>query len=125
MMDASLLEILACPWCLGELDPAPDRLTCKHCGAVYRTEDGLPHMIVEEAELHCPQCKRILAKRGRNAMCTECGRHFRMDVRVQGTLEDHARRYCPRCDPKEIEMDLHGNDYICPHCDAHYPVQGK
>lgn len=50
-VDKELLEILACP-----LDKAPvreegDRLVCETCGRRYPVRDGIPVMLVEEAEL--------------------------------------------------------------------------
>ncbi len=50
-VDKELLEILACP-----LDHAPvreegDRLVCSECGRRYPVRDGIPVMLIEEAEL--------------------------------------------------------------------------
>jgi len=50
-VDKELLEILACP-----LDKAPvreegDRLICERCGRRYPVRDGIPVMLIEEAEL--------------------------------------------------------------------------
>ena len=50
-VDKELLEILACP-----LDKAPvreegDRLVCEKCGRRYPVRDGIPVMLIEEAEL--------------------------------------------------------------------------
>ncbi|MBO9385694.1 MAG: Trm112 family protein [Thermomicrobium sp.] len=50
-MDPELLEILACPACHGELVPANDRLICRTCQRRYPIEDGIPILLVEEAEL--------------------------------------------------------------------------
>lgn len=52
-IDPKLLEILACPAC----DDRPpvrqegDRLICDVCGRRYPIRDGIPVMLVEEAEL--------------------------------------------------------------------------
>jgi hypothetical protein len=50
-VDKELLEILACP-----VDHAPvredgDRLVCDTCRRRYPVRDGIPVMLVEEAEL--------------------------------------------------------------------------
>lgn len=82
MFDNRLMEILVCPWCLGELSHHEARLTCARCGAVYRIENDIPQMLVEEAELHCPKCRELLQKRGREATCAKCGQRFRMDKRL-------------------------------------------
>ncbi len=49
-VDKELLEILACP-----VDKAPvreegDRLVCGECGRRYPVRDGIPVMLVDEAE---------------------------------------------------------------------------
>ncbi|MBD3220540.1 Trm112 family protein [bacterium] len=52
MLDPKLLDILACPRCKGAVEPAADHssLTCEVCGLRYRVEDGIPIMLVDEAE---------------------------------------------------------------------------
>lgn len=57
MLDAKLLEILACPKCTGDLDyktdPENDKngtLTCHQCKLVFRVEDDIPIMLLEEAD---------------------------------------------------------------------------
>jgi hypothetical protein len=49
-IDPSLLEILACPECKTEVELTDDRLVCVRCGRRYRIEDGIPIMLLEEAE---------------------------------------------------------------------------
>ena len=68
MIDAELLKILACPFCVtrpdkgaprlakAELEPqgAPDQptgLKCKQCGRLYKIENGIPNLLIEEAVL--------------------------------------------------------------------------
>ena len=47
-----LKEILACPKCKGELEFREDRqeIVCKSCQLVYRIEDDIPVMLVDEAK---------------------------------------------------------------------------
>jgi uncharacterized protein len=47
-----LLEILACPKCKGDIVLNPDRtgLICNHCRLVYRIEDDIPIMLIDEAQ---------------------------------------------------------------------------
>ena len=47
-----LKEILACPKCKGELEFREDRqeIVCKACKLVYRIEDDIPVMLVDEAK---------------------------------------------------------------------------
>ena len=46
-----LLEILVCPKCKGDLEyrTEPESLVCHACRLVYRVEDGIPIMLVDEA----------------------------------------------------------------------------
>jgi len=50
MVDPELLKILVCPHCKGELSLKDDRLHAS-CGLVYRIEDDIPIMLIDEAEL--------------------------------------------------------------------------
>ena len=50
MIDKMLLEILACPVCKTEVKLEGDRLVCVQCGRRYPIRDGIPVMLVEEAE---------------------------------------------------------------------------
>jgi uncharacterized protein YbaR (Trm112 family) len=50
--DKSLLEILACPQCKGELTLTPDEdgLICQACKLKYLIRDDVPVMLADEAE---------------------------------------------------------------------------
>lgn len=50
MIDPKLLEILACPLCKTEVKLQGERLVCVQCGRRYPIRDGIPVMLVEEAE---------------------------------------------------------------------------
>jgi uncharacterized protein YbaR (Trm112 family) len=45
-----LLDILQCPSCRGPVEEAGDSILCKSCGLAYPVRDGIPHMLVEEAQ---------------------------------------------------------------------------
>ncbi len=49
-----LLEILVCPKCKGDLEhrteAGAEALVCHACRLVYRVEDGIPIMLIDEAE---------------------------------------------------------------------------
>jgi uncharacterized protein len=46
-----LLEIIRCPACLGEfLPPQPAALVCSACGLRYPVRNGVPILLVDEAE---------------------------------------------------------------------------
>jgi uncharacterized protein YbaR (Trm112 family) len=46
-----LLEIIRCPACLGEfLPPEPAALVCSSCGLRYPVRNGVPILLVDEAE---------------------------------------------------------------------------
>jgi hypothetical protein len=47
--DASVLDQLACPVCLGGLALVADRLMCAGCGRGYAIVDGIPVLIAERA----------------------------------------------------------------------------
>ncbi len=46
-----LLEILVCPQCKGDLEyqTDPEALICRRCRLVYRVEDDIPIMLIDEA----------------------------------------------------------------------------
>lgn len=46
-----LLEILVCPLGKSALQLDGDRLICKRCGPVFFIQDGIPIMLIEEAQL--------------------------------------------------------------------------
>lgn len=45
-----LLDILACPQCRGPLRTEEAALCCDACRLRYRVEDGIPVMLIDEAE---------------------------------------------------------------------------
>lgn len=50
-MDTSLLEVLVCPQCKGELlyDKKAQELICKMDKLAYQIRDDIPVMLIEEA----------------------------------------------------------------------------
>lgn len=52
MLDPKLLDILVCPRCKGplRLDEAPPSLACEHCALRYAIRDGIPILLIDEAE---------------------------------------------------------------------------
>ncbi len=51
-LDPALLEILACPSCHAGLRPddAASMLDCTGCGLRYPVRDGIPVLLIDEAE---------------------------------------------------------------------------
>lgn len=51
-LDQKLLEILACPKCKGDLEVNQEKegLVCPACQLLYPVRDGIPVMLIEEAE---------------------------------------------------------------------------
>ena len=47
-----LLDILACPKCKGDilLNESEDGLICDRCKLLYEIRDGIPIMLIDEAE---------------------------------------------------------------------------
>ncbi len=50
MIDKELLEILACPACKGDVELKDERIVCQKCGRKYPVKNGIPIMLIEEAE---------------------------------------------------------------------------
>jgi uncharacterized protein YbaR (Trm112 family) len=57
MLEKELLDILACPKCKGDLEYKTDKnnnkngqLICHQCNLIYRVEDDIPIMLIDEAE---------------------------------------------------------------------------
>ena len=50
MLDARLVELLACPVCKAPVRQEADRLVCRQCGRRYPVRDGIPVMLAEAAE---------------------------------------------------------------------------
>ena len=52
MIDKELLEILACPQCKAPVKLEGDWIRCQNsqCGLRYPIRDGIPVMLIEEAE---------------------------------------------------------------------------
>jgi uncharacterized protein len=51
VIDDELLRILACPLCVTPLSQIGDRLICDACGRRYPIREGIPILLVDEAEL--------------------------------------------------------------------------
>jgi hypothetical protein len=50
MIDPKLLEILACPACKTPVLDEGEGLRCTQCGRRYPVRDGIPVMLIEEAD---------------------------------------------------------------------------
>lgn len=52
MIAKELLEILACPKCKADVKLEGDRIVCTNpqCGLRYPIRDGIPVMLIDEAE---------------------------------------------------------------------------
>ncbi len=50
MLDKMLLDILVCPDCKSGVKLQNERLVCTKCGKSYPVRDGVPVMLIEEAE---------------------------------------------------------------------------
>jgi len=45
-----LMAILQCPVCRSPLEESDQGIVCTGCGRIYPVQDGIPHMIVDEAK---------------------------------------------------------------------------
>jgi len=50
MIDKELLNILACPFCKGDVIEQDQKIVCRSCGRKYPIVDGIPVMLIEEAD---------------------------------------------------------------------------
>lgn len=50
MVDQSLLDILACPACQGDVRLQDNKIVCQKCGLKYPIKEDIPVMLVDEAE---------------------------------------------------------------------------
>ncbi len=50
MIDQELLNILACPLCKTTVELKENKIVCTKCGRRYPIRDGIPIMLIEEAE---------------------------------------------------------------------------
>ncbi len=52
MIDDKLIDILACPSCRGDVEyhENEERIVCLECGLRYPVRDGIPIMLIDEAE---------------------------------------------------------------------------
>ncbi len=50
MIDKELLEILACPACKAYVELKDNKIVCKKCQKKYPVRDGIPVMLIDEAE---------------------------------------------------------------------------
>ena len=50
MIDKDLLAILACPACRGDVELKGEKIVCLKCGRKYPIKDGIPVMLVDEAQ---------------------------------------------------------------------------
>ena len=50
MIAKELLEVLACPKCKGPVELRGEALECDSCKLRYRIDDGIPVMLIDEAE---------------------------------------------------------------------------
>ncbi|MFA5118215.1 MAG: Trm112 family protein [Candidatus Omnitrophota bacterium] len=50
MIDKELLNILACPACKADVELKDEKIVCKKCSKKYPVRDGIPIMLIDEAE---------------------------------------------------------------------------
>ncbi len=48
-LDPTLLDLVVCPDCRGDLAPVGEELVCGSCGLAYPVRDDIPVLLVDEA----------------------------------------------------------------------------
>ncbi|MHC4779507.1 MAG: Trm112 family protein [Planctomycetota bacterium] len=81
MLDPKLLEILACPYCKESVKEEGANLVCtrSECGLRYGVEDGIPIMLIEEAEKPCPKCGADREFSDEELLCRACETRFKYE----------------------------------------------
>jgi len=51
-MDEELLKILACPLCKKDVTVQGNKIVCTQCKRRYPIKNGIPIMLIEEAQLN-------------------------------------------------------------------------
>ncbi len=51
MIDKELLNILACPACKADVKLEDEKIICTKCDRRYPIRDGIPIMLIDEAEM--------------------------------------------------------------------------
>ena len=52
MINEELLKILACPLCKADVIEKDEKIVCTKCNRKYPIKDGIPIMLIEEAEVN-------------------------------------------------------------------------
>lgn len=50
MIDKELLNVLVCPLCKADVELKEGKIACKKCGKKYPVGDGIPIMLIDEAQ---------------------------------------------------------------------------
>ena len=50
MIDKELLDILACPACKADVELINNKIVCKKCKNRYPVRQGIPIMLIDEAQ---------------------------------------------------------------------------
>ena len=77
-LSKDLLDILCCPLCKGDLAEQGERLHCRRaeCGLRFDVKEGIPVMLIEEADRSCPKCSKPRDWKGDALSCPACGAVF-------------------------------------------------
>ncbi len=50
MIDKELVDILACPACKADVELVAEKIVCKKCKKRYPIRQGIPVMLIDQAE---------------------------------------------------------------------------
>ena len=69
-----LLDIMACPFCKGDLRLEGEKLHCTNteCSLIFSIKDDIPVMLIDEAERPCPKCSATRDWDDDELKCPKC-----------------------------------------------------
>jgi hypothetical protein len=78
-LPSELVELLACPLCRSRVSESRETLDCSNaeCGLRFPVRNGIPFMLLEEADRSCPGCGKPRAWSGETISCEPCGKSFK------------------------------------------------
>jgi uncharacterized protein YbaR (Trm112 family) len=83
-LDKVYTEFLACPFCLSDLTFKDEEVRCMNqdCGCGYAVKDGVPNMLLADADKPCPKCQVQRTLENGALKCEKCQTLFDIPNRI-------------------------------------------